>query len=50
LIRYPFEGGFDSLMISGRGKPTTGIDVVAYRSEWLIYLVDERGHHLAEFV
>ena len=40
----------DPLSISRRDEPTTGIDVVADRSEWLIDLVDERGHHLAEFI
>ena len=49
LVRYAFECGLNPLSVSGRDETTTGIDVVADRSEGLIDLVDKRGHHLAEF-
>ena len=38
------------LLISGLDEATTGVDVVAYRREWLVDLVNERGHHLSEFI
>ena len=38
------------LLISGLEEATTGVDVVAYRRERLVDLVNERGYHLSEFI
>ena len=50
LVRDALESGLNPLLISGRDDPTTGIDVVTDRSEGLIDLMNERGHHLTEFI
>ena len=50
LVRYALENGLNPLLISGLDEATTGIHVIAYRGEWLIDLVDERGHHVSEFI
>ena len=49
LVRYALEYGLNPLLISGLDKAATGTHVIAYRGEWLIDFVDERGHYLSEF-
>jgi hypothetical protein len=49
LVAYAFEHGLNLLMVPSLANPAAGIDVIAYRGEGLIDLVDKRGYHLAEF-
>jgi hypothetical protein len=49
LVAYAFEHGLNLLMVPSLANPAAGIDVIAYRGEGLIDLVDKRGHNLTEF-
>ncbi len=48
LIGYAFEYIQNIVPISGYDEPTTGVRIVAYRSERLMGLVDKRGYYLTK--